>query len=107
MTIINTKGGTYKYLLHKHILFNFPKVVPTTIANKSNWSFDGAVIHEAVMEQDSDEGLDDDEGEAEEVEYKGHIGKDVQVENYITTLILPTTFIWDEGLILLSPYNLW
>ena len=36
MSILNTRGGTIKYPHHKQILFTFPTVARTTIADKRN-----------------------------------------------------------------------
>jgi len=68
MSILDTRGGTIKYPHHKQILFTFPVVARTTIANKKNWNCDRVVIRERVWPPEQEEEEVHDEGEFEEAD---------------------------------------
>ena len=67
MSILDTSGGTIKYPYHKQILFTFPAVARTIIANKKNWKCDLVVNRERVLSPEwKEEEAQDEEEEFEE-----------------------------------------
>jgi len=63
MSILDIQGGTIKYPHHKQILFTFPAVARTAIANKRNWNYDRVVIRDRVLPPEREEEEAQDEGE--------------------------------------------
>jgi len=81
MSIIDTWGGTIKYPHHKQILFTFPTMACTVIANKKTWNCDRVVIRERVFppeREEQDEAEDEEEefskGDEEDEGYEGDVG---------------------------------
>jgi len=70
MSILDTRGGTIKYPHYKQILFTFPAVARTAIANKRNWNCDRIVIRKWVLplEHEEEEAQDEEEEFDEEDE---------------------------------------
>ena len=72
MSILDTKSGTIRYPHHNEILFTFPAVARTAIANKRNWNCDRVIIRERALPpeqeeeaQEEDEAFDEEEEEDE------------------------------------------
>ena len=74
MPILDTQGGTIKYPHHKQILFTFPAVPRTAIANKRNWNCDRVVIGERVLPLEHEEEEAQDEEEEFDEEDEGDVG---------------------------------
>ena len=73
MTIIDTKGRSYKYPYHKKILFTFPNVGHITTVDKRNWPCDGVLVTENAMGQEDEGDSDyDDRHKRNGVEHDGN-----------------------------------